>query len=362
MRFFLVFFLLGFSSLYAYETTHLLKPAATFEQLASGSACLTYFDSENSVICNPAIFAFNRPEKLEVSLLGKTGGAGIDLSKDIIFKDITEDTLRKLFEENNFISWTGNGEFSFKNSYFTLSYAPYFILIDALVFNPALPRVSLILMERQYLALSTGIDLTKLLKSEDVAKISIGTRVHYNSDRYFRGSFTLLDLAVNRVDEVITFEKHKGVQSDLGVAFDFESDYIPSLSIAAKNLFSKYEVKQSELEDFFLLQTQTQFETYTQLGLGKQIYTKIGRFDIGLLVNFSELFQRYIDTTTLSLKYSFSLFSIYASTSEYAQTLGLNFKGPSSEIGILYSYERELKNFNLDRDNAIYLNMALNLK
>lgn len=329
--------------------------------MATAGACLTsYFDFE-ATSCNPAIFAFHEEKSLDLNLIGKTAGSGIETLKKFVFQDIEKSFLSELFEENSFISWSGNSEISFTTPSFKLSYTPYYVLIDSLVFNPALPQVSLIILDRHSLSLTSGFELSEKLGIDKYARIGIGAGLSYHWDNYFRGSFNILDLALNDVEDVISFEKRDHFTASPSFIVIPNASWIPTFAITVQNLFSKYDVRESDLESPFTIETRNQFETVTRLGLGHEFYTKFGLFSGALQLPFEGFFGGFINSPSLSFTYDLDLFSLYVGIQEYSQTTGLYFRSPNTTIGILYSYERELKGFNVNRDDAIYLSISLGM-
>lgn len=354
---------------WGYETNHIVKPNANFETTASNGACLTYSDSKLAINCNPAIFPMHKTEAFNALLIGKAEGPSVSTARTLIFEDVTKEFLENLFKRNNFTSWSMDSNLTFYTPYFVLAYSPYYILTDILIFNPAFPQISLLLVQRNTLRITSGEKVNSLfkLKTNDIT-LSVGSTLSLYNEKYLNKSFGLLDLAVNGTKDILRFEKRKGIELDLGLLLKNETKYLPNIGLVFKNLGinnnwnSGDSNTTSNLNASSKLIVKDQFETTTHLGLGYNWITKMGLIDLGLNLPFKNIFSGYLsETASMSFKYSMGFFSFYASASKYADTLGLLFASSSSSIGILYSYEKEIRNYNINRDDAIYLSLSFTI-
>ncbi|MBF0300903.1 MAG: hypothetical protein HQK51_19500 [Oligoflexia bacterium] len=375
------------TNLWAYETTHIIKPNANFETMATNNGCLTFLDSKLAVNSNPAIFPYVIREEFLFVALGKISGQAVTATKKLLFDDIDANFLKDLFSNKSFLSWTADTSFNFFTPYFVLSYSPYFLYSDILIYNPALPKIAIQLMERKTLRLTSGIDLTKYLGQKyDLSNkfffrefnLSIGTTLSFFSEKYMNKYFSLIELLLNDTKDIIKFEKYSGVMADIGMTLENKKRYwSPVFSFVYKNIGSKYEDQVNRnntisyqpplssytaQKDLNQLHTSNEFDNMSIIGLGYNFKTPVGALNFGLTTSFLKFFHHHInDSESLAAKYSLGLFSAYTSYSRYAQTAGLLFSSKNLSIGILYSSEKEIKNYNISRDNAIYLNLDLKI-
>lgn len=345
----------------AYEVIHLLRPGSNFTSLASAGACQTFVLDPGSYRCNPANYSLLPRGKFRLSLLGKTEGRSIDATRKFFFEKFDLEALEDILGDKNYLSFAGQGEILFETPFFALSYSPLYLLVDLLIFNPAIPRVNAILLERRYLSFTTSISTHELFPDQFDFNLSVGANLRYVWDEYFRGTFLLSDFTQRSIDEIVSNNKDRFIEMDLALSFQSDYFWIPDLALQVRNLGSPYVVAQEQLDDLFSIQNQALLEPYWEYSIGKSFESSFGGLGVEVKFPSKSFFSSFTEDVTLGGRYHYSLFSLYASTSFYIQTLGLQFISKSSRVGLLYSYEREVKDFNLDKDNTIYLNVGIDL-
>lgn len=348
------------SPLWAYEVGHITKPQSNFETSSLNGACSTLSTSSEAFACNPALFIFNKNTEISIYAIGKAKGRSIDNTKNLIFDRIEESTVRALFNENNFNSFTGNSKFDFYNQYFILSYSPYYLLADILVTNPAFPEVSLALMNRNTISATSAIDAAKFTPFKNKARIGLGATLGYVQEEYLNTTFTLADLIIYNPRDLVKMKTQKYPNLDIGSYFELlNMPYVPQLSFQAKNIMTKHH-RSKDTNSMSGLNIKNSFEPMTSLGMGYNYTLPIGALYSGIELPFGGFFNElYTHYASIGLKYNLGLFSFYGSHAEYVDTLSLLVKSTNTSIGILYSFEKEIRNFNVKRDNTVYLFLEL---
>jgi hypothetical protein len=343
------------SSVFALEVTHQVRPYSNFESAMLNSACATMKTGSFASRCNPALFPMHKIEGVSLSLMGKADGDSVDNARDLIFKPIDEALIRRLFEEKNFNSFSLSTDLSFQNSFFELSYSPYFLLADLYLFNPAFPEISLNLVNRESLRLTSGyIMFGKRDSEEDL--LSLGASVYYYDHQYENTSFSLFDLSSQRPENLIKFKSETGVSGDLGLFYQTELWFLPNFSMQIKNLASKIEINDSFISSATRQETLALFETYSSIGIGESFSTQFGGFEISLELPFTEIYEEMITRLiSLGLRYDLRLFNLFMGFSEHYQNIGFQFRSQNFNVGISYGREADLGKSQSTSENSVYV-------
>lgn len=343
---------------FAYEVQHFIKPGGNFETMASQNTCTNFKDSPEAISCNPALFPTVKTKQIGAFAIGKSDGDSVENTKTILFSNIDRTFLENLFERDNFNSFSFNSGLDFYNPYFYLSYNPYFLLADFLVFNPAFPEISLILIKRSDIRISYGMEFGE--KISDDINFSIGATLDYYNEDFLNTNFTLASLAINNAGDLVALDNKEGITADLGFYFSHKNYwFIPEFSLVFKNINSPRKVDSNDVLSERLLESTELIDPYSLIGIGKSVKTDFGYFEANLKFSHLNYFEIYNESPAIGLKHSYGIISSYFTASEYFQTIGLKFKSDSSSVGILYAYEKEIRNFNVPREHSIYINLEV---
>lgn len=350
------------SSLKAYEVTHLVKPYSTFETASLKNSCSTIRGVNYSSNCNPALFPYSNQQGIAISIIGKSDGDSIDVGKELIFDPITEPLIRKLFEEKNYNSFTFNGNISFKTSLFEITYIPYYLMADLYIFNPSFPEISINLVSREVLQLTSGIEVGAITLGESSYSLSVGTNLFYYEHTYENTTFTLFDLGFQKPEELIVFKSKYGLSGDLGFLLSNDSAFVPDISIQFKNIESKVERNEARVRSAYQQESKYLFETYSSLGIGKKLETSYGGIGLNLEQPFIGYFEEYsTDDLSLGIHYDLKLFSIFLGISKQYKNIGMQFKSNTFNVGITYARENDTNRSGSKDENSVYTGIDINL-
>lgn len=365
MRNSLIFLVLIFiaSDLFAIEVTHVLNPGGNFLTATTARSCSTYSVDRDSLSCNPALYALSKTSGLQLSVIGKAEGSSIDTGKKLIFEPITESLIKDLFQKNTYNSFSFNSNISFFTPYFKLSYSPYFALADILILNPAFPEISLALTNRSTLSLTSGFSLNPLFAlNEDNVDFNFGYTINYFQQTISRDRFSLFDLSTSRPDQLIKFVDKQGITPDIGTLIEFKNLYSLKISAQIKNIATNYKVDQVRAASAYYLEHIFLFETYSQLGIGKNFQTQWGGININLEGFFENYFKEFdYSRSVLSMRYDLGLFYLISAFSKNDKTFGMHFLSQNFDIGLSYMNEKNIGNYQNKNDEAVYLGIDFNL-
>ncbi|MBF0298101.1 MAG: hypothetical protein HQK51_05235 [Oligoflexia bacterium] len=365
--FIIVILLLIPKQLFAFEVTHQIRPGSVFETTALNNACSTMKGSLFSSRCNPALFETSKEQGIYLSLVSKAEGDSIDNGRDLIFKPITEEVIRRLLQERNFNSFTFNGEVVFKNRFFELSYSPYYLLADLYIFNPAFLEVSIHLANIETLRLTHGRGILKYSPFKDSGNdlqfnLSLGSSLFYYEHSFENIIISLYDLSYKKATELITFKTIYGTAADVGLFLDNNNKYIPTISAQVKNINSKINEgkKDANSKSSLYQSTLLLFDTYSSIGIGKNFNTILGGFNLDIELPFTSFYQELVaEQITLGCKYSLSLFSLFFGLAKYYQNIGLRFDSSNFNIGIIYAREEDMGKLQPKLEQTIYLGVDI---
>jgi hypothetical protein len=350
------------SNLNAFEVTHQVRPNSTYESASLNSSCSTLAGVDFASRCNPALFPFTKEQNVSIALMGKADGDSIDNGRDLIFDPISEDLIRKLFEEKNFNSVTLNSDITFKTSLFEISYSPYYLIADLFIFNPAFPEISIHLVNRETFQLTKGWDLGVYEFMGIDFQTSLGGNVYYYEHSSVNTVFSLFDLSILKPEELIQFKSTYGVSGDLGYYLGNSTSYIPDISLQIKNIESKVRENDNNVNSSIYQSPKFLFETYSLMGFGKRYKTIYGDFSINYEVPFGGYFQEIATRhSMLGARYSLKLFSIFLSAGENYQNIGMRFNSKMFNVGITYAREADMGDLQEDVENSVYTGIEFNL-
>lgn len=341
----------------AYEVFHQLKPGATFDTVASGGACLTIEKSYYTINCNPALFSTVSKNLFSIKGIAKADGEAVNTSKNLLTKKIEEQTLRELFENDSFNSLTFGTSIELISDYFILGYTPAYYLSDILLFNPALPQVSMLLAKRDETYVTIASNLKKIFSGGE--SIHLGLTLRYASMRLINETFTLLDLSDSqRSSEIRQFKKYKGIEVDLGAYIKSPYHYLPNLSLVAKNLGSVYPQREL-MNETDGIEVYHVFEPRMELGLGYPFHFDWGNLELSVLAPWSEKVKSIDEELVATLKYGLDFFSVYTSAGYYKQNIGFMTMSQIYSLGLVFSNEKEIRGFNADYQKSVYLALEI---
>ena len=357
----LFFFSLLISDLFAIEVTHVVSPGGNFLTSTVARSCSTYALDRDTLSCNPALYALSQSSGLQLSIVGKAEGSSIDTGKKLIFEPITEPLIKDLFQKNSYNSFSFNSNISFFTPYFKLSYSPYFALADILIFNPSFPEISLALTNRSTLSLTSGMSLNSIFGTKDV-DLNFGYTLSYFQQTLSHNRFSLFDLSTSKPEELITFSHKNGITPDVGTLLELKNFDSLKISAQIKNIATSYDFSETRAASPYLLEHKYLFETYSQLGIGKNFQTKWGGVDLNIEGFFEKYFQTFdYSRTTLSMRYDLGLFVFLTALSKNSKSLGMHFLSQNFDVGINYINERNIGKYQKTADNAVYLGIDFNL-
>lgn len=355
-------FLLTSFHISAIQTTHLIKPHTSFASSTLSNSCSTMHSQSFSTRCNMALFPFQKKNNMSFSVVGKSDGDSIDNGKDLIFSPITENLLRKLFEKSNYNSFTFASEVSFKNSLFEITYVPYYLLADLYIFNPVFPEISMNLVNREELRISSGKILYGNGDLKNSTNLSLGGSFFYYSHTSANSLFSLFDLSNTDPKELIKFNSIYGVSSDISLFLSLPNQWIPNFALQYKNIGSKINRNKQFAQSATRLQTNFLFDDYILFGIGKSYHTMYGQFSYNLEIPTLDYFQdidfQYLN---LGLNYSLKLLSLFLSLGRNYQTLGVSFNAEKFDVGISYTKEKDLGDIQKSYDDSAYIGVSINL-
>ena len=349
------------TNLYAIEVTHVISPGGNFLTTTTARSCSTFSVDRDTLSCNPALYALSKTSGLQLSIVGKAEGNSIDTGKKLIFEPISEELIKNLFQKNAFNSFSFNSNISFFTPYFKLSYSPYFALADILIFNPAFPEISLALTNRSTLSLTSGFTLNPLFDNKNI-DVNFGYTLNYFQQTLSKSRFSLFDLSTSKPDQLIIFSDKKGISPDIGTLLEFKNLYSIKLSAQIKNIATSYKLDEFRAASAFYLEHKYIFETYSQLGVGKNFQTAWGGININLETYFESYFKSIDYTrTALGLRYDLGLFYLLSAISKDFKSIGMHFLSQNFDVGISYMNERNIGSYQKSADNAVYLGIDINL-
>lgn len=347
---------------FSYELRHTLKPGASFESIATLNSCATLMGSKLAVTCNPALFATQNLMELDFRMLGKAYGNSIKNTNKLLFEKIDQSFVQKIFAEENFNSLTFNSQIEFLTPYFILGYTPLYVMSDALVYNPALPQVSLALFKRNDIYLTSGLKMSHLI-GELGENLYAGGKVTFASTKFLVQTLNLQEVIEPATfKSLTTFTTYHSLESNWGVYWHSNYTLLPDVGVVVNNVGSPYVVDEMALESDDAIEVKNQFETNSSFQFGKSFNLPIGEINLMTSIPFSDFFAEDMGEYTLALKYDLDFFKIYSSYSLYSKVFGFMSSSRKYSIGILYASEREIIGFNDSDKNSVYLNIEANFE
>jgi hypothetical protein len=356
-------FIFFVSKALAYEVSHVQKPFSNFETTALNNACSNLKFSRYAVHCNPALFPFLKMKRnFLMSIHGKSDNSGIQNAKKYLFDDISQSDLEKLFNQDNFNSFTFNSSLSFYTEFFVLSYSPYYIVADVLVNNPSFPIISLLLVDRSTLSLSYGIPIVGDPDSDDFF-ISLGAQVSYYSEKYLNSVFSAADLTGNSFKDKLNFQKEKRAVGNIGGFVEWkEMSFLPSISFNIRNLGETREVDESRINSVSRIELSQMLEGVSEIGLGYNFYTFLGGLYFGSTLPFSGVFnESQFEFASVGIRHSLGMFSTYLSIGQYFDSLAFKLSSKSTSVALVFAREQEIFEFNKTKEKAVYFNMEIGI-
>lgn len=354
---------LSLTHLFAFDVAHQIRPNGSFETTALSNSCSTIEGANFSTLCNSALMPLSTFQTVSIGVVGKSDGDSIDNGRDLIFDPITEELIRKLFEEKNFNSFTFNSNIIFKNDLFEINYTPYYLIADLYLFNPVFPEISLHAVNRETIRLTRG---WTLIGDKDQYKnnwfLSVGTSLFYYEHSYANNVFSLFDLSFTPPEQLISFQSEYGMAGDLAFFLSTPNPYMPKFSFQIKNIGTKLDAKKSASESSVQQSPYLLFEHYTTFGMGKDFTTTLGRIDLNLEIPYSSNDDTiYFENITVGGRYTINLFSIFAGFSSYYQNFALRFDSDTFKVGIGYAREEDMRRFQPTVENSVYTGVEISL-
>jgi hypothetical protein len=121
--------------------------------------------------------------------------------------------------------------------------------------------------------------------------------------------FSLFDLSASKPEQLIKFIKTNGISPDVGTLLELKEFYQLKFSAQIKNIATKYKIDKNHEASAYYLEHKYLFETYSQMGVGKNFQTKWGGVNINVEGFFEDYFRTFdYSRTVLALRYDLGLF------------------------------------------------------
>ena len=229
---------------------------------------------------------------------------------------------------------------------------------DLYIFNPAFPEISLNLLNRETLRLTSG---DEIFSDRFGAKsISMGYSIFYYKNSYANNTFSLFDLANQSPEELIVFKEDRGADGKLSFLYVPKVSWLPKVSYQIHNILdaAKFERPDADISQNSILL----FERYTTIGLGTDFETTYGGIEFNLELFFSNFLEEfYSKQAVLSMRYNLNLFSLNLAGSVNYQNIGALFRSENMNVGIAYSREKDAPAVQSIYDNSAYILIEVSL-
>ena len=184
--------------------------------------------------------------------------------------------------------------------------------------------------------------------------LSAGSSIYYYEHSYEKTVFSLFDLSFTEPEDLIKLKTIYGVGADVGMFLNNDSTFFPKLSIQIKNINSKVK-DSSEVNQSTVQNTDFLFETYSTVGIGKDVSTRLGGLDFSLEFPFYEYFKQVsLKHSSFSTRYSLGLFSVLIGVGKFYQNIGLRFDSKNFNVGISYARESDMGSLQPSIENSVY--------
>jgi hypothetical protein len=283
----------------------------------------------DGTVCNPALLHTVPTGRLLGQLYIGNGYAAMSTANNLIFKPISQEFLRELFEKQNVTSLEFSAGLSFTGKHFAASLMPYRIQYLSEIHNPNLPVVAVHAALERSMTVSTGSSLGFL--SPRLRELGAGMNVRIIDRSFIHSSFNLSQVATSPDPRMLV-----PVIGQNAVLIDPAVSWTPSrapwklrTSVGARNLGWTWPEVPLYSEEADL-----------QAGVGVEPPLGFGRLKLGLdlidMIHAEDLVSRF----RVGTSYQFGMLELMSGVNAKSLSGGMQFTYDLFQAGIVYEFIR----------------------
>jgi hypothetical protein len=294
---------------------------------ALGETCYSRGRMPDGTACSAAGLSQVEESSLVAQLFIGNGYAAVNTVDKFIFKPVSRDFLKELFEKKNQTSLEGQGGLAFTSPYFGAAFSPYRVQYVSEVHNPNFPVIALHASLERSLSFSGRLPLSKL--DEDLDGLSFGTRVRLIERKYVHSSFSLFEAMNEEPRSLLPVREQKGAFIEPSVAWQLPTEWKTYLSAEVKNLGTVWP-------------KDTLHDDPTDLGVGGGVGIPLSYGTLRLGLDLVNLFtaRTLLSRPRLGISYQIGVLEWMAGVHKNLMSTGLQFSFQVVQVGIVYELVR----------------------
>lgn len=339
---------------HAEQVRHLFDYTTSQFSLQSQGACGSIAFFSDIARCNPALQRKIEANSGSVELTGLVDEATFNSLWKAVSEPLSAKEAQTLFEKYSFATFSGYARFATSSRWIGFEFIPGSLLGAYRIANPSLPVLQVAGVSKTAFS-STFSYGTKDYSRESFLDLSIGMRLKIENLSFINADIDALTSSTQTNKNVIKKEKKKKADADVGIYLGLNSVWAPDVGLICKNCFNG----KNEAEQIGSLQVSKVEAKSVQGHASWEFFPGLGTFWLTGTVGWMELFKG-VDFIASggALGYRVGSFSATASYSPARSGWGFIAQRGVYSIGMQYALEKQPANFQIEREQKLYLTLG----
>ena len=336
------------------QVRHLFDYTTSQFSLESQGACgsLAFFADISR--CNPALQRKIESNSGSIEMTGLADEATFNSLWRAVSEPLSEKEAQALFEKYSFATFSGYVRFATSSKWLGFEFIPGSLLGAYRIANPSLPLLQIAGISKSVFS-STFSYGTKDFSRESILDFSLGLRLKMESLSLMNANIDALSTSSQTDKNVIKKERKKKLDADVGAYLGFDSIWMPDLGFVCKNCLKGEDV----IEVPGILQV-SKVESKHILGHATwEFFPGLGALWLSTLLSWDGIFRNLdLISSGGALGYRVGSFSATASYSPARSGWGFIAQRGFYSIGMQYALEKQPANFQIEREQKLYLTLG----
>lgn len=325
-RFFLIF-LLFLNSTASSSELAFSKNSRTFDTQhgsllikALAYSCLSLYEVQDSLPCNPAMTTKNSKPNLKIQLQASNGYGNLSKTRRLLSGEIDQSILNDLLGDQKVLQLDSSADLMFVSKYLNSRFSPFSVKYFSVARNDANPDIELLAVEEQDLTLQTGYTYENFDFGIEIRKVDW---------KFIKQRFKLLAVTTTQGLDSLKPKKQAAYIVQPAMNYNLPFPWSPRISLMYANMGST-----NETYDEFKHPTEIQF------GFGLSAPVPVGKLD--LLFDYKSLSFDETDKEKMhfGVLYKYGAMSLAGGIDNNGMSLGVFNMLEQVNAGILFSTTR----------------------
>lgn len=219
----------------AEQVRHLFANGTSLLSLETQGACQALTVHADALRCNPATIRHSAKNAAVMEATAKLDEKSYRATWNFLTEKMTQDALRNLFLERDFMSFSGYARLETRSPWVALEYSPLALFGAYRLSNPSLPRLQAAASQMSEARLTTALNTDDILHDFPL-DISLGATLRYLTIKHHTIDVDTIEAITEDRDSYVDKEKDRRFDANLGAFLRSWVRWLPNVGVTIENL------------------------------------------------------------------------------------------------------------------------------